>query len=88
MIQAGDFIDATLGVTFGLATITAAAMGQICSDVSGVAFGGMIDALFGKLGLPVADLTTDQLTLGSVRFVRTAAMALGVFSVGLLVQCF
>jgi len=33
MIQAGGLIDSTLGVKFGLATLTAAAMGQICSDV-------------------------------------------------------
>lgn len=29
MIQVGDLIDSSLGVTFGLATITAAAMGQV-----------------------------------------------------------
>ena len=33
MIQAGGYIDSTLGVKFGLATITAAAMGQVVSDV-------------------------------------------------------
>ena len=33
MIQAGGLIDSTLGVKFGLATLTAAAMGQIFSDV-------------------------------------------------------
>ncbi len=53
---------------------------QICSDVSGVCFGGVVDAVFTKLGLPVSDMTSDQLTLGSVRAVRTTAMAVGVFS--------
>mmetsp|Transcript_11351 Transcript_11351/g.24078 ORF Transcript_11351/g.24078 Transcript_11351/m.24078 type:complete len:229 (+) Transcript_11351:90-776(+) len=33
MIQAGGLIDSTLGVKFGLATLTAAAMGQVVSDV-------------------------------------------------------
>lgn len=33
MIQAGGYIDSTLGVKFGLATMTAAAMGQVVSDV-------------------------------------------------------
>eukprot|EP00392_Amoebophrya_sp_AT5.2_P007760 g7775.t1 len=80
MIQAGDLIDCTLGATFGFATITAAAMGQICSDTSGVCFGGFVDAAFNKLGLPVSDLTPDQLALDSVRLVRTLAMALGVLS--------
>lgn len=80
MIQVGDLIDSTLGVTFGFATITAAAMGQVCSDVSGVCFGGFVDALFAKLGLPISDLTPDQLTLASTRTIRTVSMAIGVFS--------
>lgn len=33
MIQAGGYIDSTLGVKFGLTTLTAAAMGQVVSDV-------------------------------------------------------
>jgi hypothetical protein len=60
MVKAGDLIDNTIGVQFGLATLTAAAFGQICSDVSGVAFGGVIEAAATKLGLPVADLTPEQ----------------------------
>lgn len=80
MIQVGDLIDSTLGVTFGLATITAAAMGQVCSDVSGVAFGGVVDAFFTRMGLPVSDMTAQQLTLPKVRFTRTFAMAVGVLS--------
>ena len=32
MIQAGEAIDASIGVTFGLATMTSAAMGQIVSE--------------------------------------------------------
>ncbi|CAD7952966.1 unnamed protein product [Amoebophrya sp. A25] len=80
MIQAGDIIDCSIGAVFGFSTITAAAMGQICSDTSGVCFGGFVDAFFNSLGLPKADLTPDQIALDSVRFVRTVAMAIGVFS--------
>lgn len=43
MIQAGQYIDSTLGVTLGLATMTAAAAGQVVSDVSGVVFGGSLE---------------------------------------------
>ena len=50
MIQAGDLIDNTIGVRFGLATLAAAACGQVCSDFSGVCFGGVIDAAAAKLG--------------------------------------
>jgi hypothetical protein len=41
----GDFIDTTIGVIFGLSTLSAAALGQVVSDVSGVFFGGTIEAL-------------------------------------------
>ena len=39
MIQAGEAIDSTLGVTFAMSTLTAAAYGQVISDVSGVLSG-------------------------------------------------
>ena len=32
MLQAGNAIDCTIGVTFSLSTLTAAAFGQVCSD--------------------------------------------------------
>ena len=35
MIQAGDLIDNTIGVTLGLSTLTAAAYGQVVSDTTG-----------------------------------------------------
>eukprot|EP00467_Chlorarachnion_reptans_P020113 CAMPEP_0114508064 /NCGR_PEP_ID=MMETSP0109-20121206/12375_1 /TAXON_ID=29199 /ORGANISM="Chlorarachnion reptans, Strain CCCM449" /LENGTH=371 /DNA_ID=CAMNT_0001686921 /DNA_START=421 /DNA_END=1537 /DNA_ORIENTATION=+ len=78
MIQAGDLIDNTIGVKFGLATLTAAAFGQICSDVSGVAFGGVIEAAAVRLGLPIADLTPAQRRLPNVKLVGTLGMMCGV----------
>jgi hypothetical protein len=42
MIQAGQYIDSTLGVSLGLATMTAAAASSRL-DVSGVAFGGTLN---------------------------------------------
>lgn len=43
LIQAGGYIDATFGISFGLATLSAAAAGQVVSDVSGVVFGGALE---------------------------------------------
>ena len=43
MIQAGGYIDATFGAALGLATLAAAAMGQVVSDVSGVIFGSTVE---------------------------------------------
>ncbi len=46
MIQAGQYIDSTLGVTLGLATMIAAAAGQVVSDESVVVFGGSLQRRF------------------------------------------
>ena len=78
MIQAGDLIDSTLGVTFGLSTLTAAACGQIFSDVSGVCFGGYVELLALKLGLPVAEVTAQQRTQRSAKIASTVGAVLGV----------
>eukprot|EP00301_Raphidiophrys_heterophryoidea_P022729 c6824_g1_i1.p1 GENE.c6824_g1_i1~~c6824_g1_i1.p1 ORF type:complete len:445 (-),score=66.08 c6824_g1_i1:158-1492(-) len=78
MIQAGELIDTTFGVTFGLSTLTAAALGQICSDFSGVCFGGGVEALATRLGLPHSGLTRKQLKQKKVKVLGTMAAALGV----------
>eukprot|EP00392_Amoebophrya_sp_AT5.2_P016117 g16360.t1 len=78
MIQAGDLIDNTIGVKFGLATLTAAACGQVFSDVSGVCFGGVVDAMCAKLGLPTADLSTAQRQLPIVKRTATGGSVVGV----------
>ncbi len=78
MIMAGDFIDSTLGVAFGLSTLTAAAYGQVVSDVSGTLFGNTIDVIATKLGMPLARLTEAQLLQRKVRVVGMLAAAAGV----------
>eukprot|EP00386_Alphamonas_edax_P015261 GDKI01046646.1.p1 GENE.GDKI01046646.1~~GDKI01046646.1.p1 ORF type:complete len:241 (+),score=30.70 GDKI01046646.1:100-822(+) len=79
MIQAGELIDESIGVAFGLSTLTAAACGQIFSDMSGVCFGGVIDALASKLGLPQVHFTPQQAKMSIVKFVGTCGRAIGVF---------
>ena len=78
MIQAGDLIDTTLGVKFGLATLTAAAIGQIFSDVSGVCFGGTMEAMAIRFGMSAPSLTAQQRSLKICRRVTTAGSAVGV----------
>mmetsp|Transcript_16429 Transcript_16429/g.23019 ORF Transcript_16429/g.23019 Transcript_16429/m.23019 type:complete len:293 (-) Transcript_16429:41-919(-) len=78
MIMAGDLIDNTIGVKFGLATLTAAAFGQICSDVSGIAFGGVIEATATRLGLPIPAFTSKQRLLPRVKLYGTFGMICGV----------
>ena len=43
MILAGDYIDGTLGVKFGLSTMAAAGIGNLISDVVGVSMGEVIE---------------------------------------------
>lgn len=80
MIQAGDMIDSTIGVKFGMATLTAAAFGQIFSDVSGVMFGGVVDAVAARLGLPPVTLTPAQRQSALCKRVSTAGSICGVIA--------
>lgn len=79
MLHAGNAIDLTLGVTFGLSTLSAAACGQICSDMAGVAFGGLIEKMAARLGLPNPSFSAEQRNLPIVNRVGLAGSLLGVF---------
>mmetsp|Transcript_24878 Transcript_24878/g.49505 ORF Transcript_24878/g.49505 Transcript_24878/m.49505 type:complete len:428 (-) Transcript_24878:83-1366(-) len=50
MVTAGDAIDNTIGASLGWSTMTAAATGQIFSDVSGVLFGGAVTTALATMG--------------------------------------
>ena len=78
MIHAGNAIDCTLGVTFGLSTITAAAMGATVSNASGVAFGNTLERIFTAAGLPSANLTNAQRKLPVVGRTKLIGSMLGV----------
>jgi len=78
LIHTGDYIDQTVGVAFGFPTMVAAAAGQIVSDCSGVCFGGLIESLAMKLGLPASDISAAQHQLKSVKILRTFSAAFGV----------
>lgn len=80
LVYAGDAIDNTVGVRLGLPTLAAAALGQVLSDTCGVMFGGTIDALAVKLGLPSACLTEAQMRLGITKRVMTAGGVAGVIA--------
>jgi Transmembrane protein 65 len=78
MIQAGNAIDCTIGVVFGLSTLSAAAIGQICSDASGVVFGGTVERLAKAAGLPSANLTAAQTKLPIVARTAWAGSLIGI----------
>lgn len=78
MITAGEAIDSTFGVAFGLSTMAAAGLGQCCSDVVGVTSGGIVDATVSKLRLPHHGLGPAQLDLRVSRLWSTAGASFGV----------
>ena len=80
MIQAGDLIDSTIGVRLGIATLTAAAMGQVFSDTAGVVFGGTVEAAAARLGFPAPNLSKAQRALPRVKFWGTLGAVVGVVS--------
>ncbi|KEP66823.1 UNVERIFIED_CONTAM: GAF domain-containing protein [Hammondia hammondi] len=79
MIRLGEFVDATLGVTFGLATLSAAAVGQLCSDTAGVVFGSTIESIAQRVGVttPPFDIYSKRAP-SSTQVVRTLGAACGV----------
>lgn len=78
MIQAGEAIDMSIGVSFGLSTLTAAGFGQCVSDVAGFTCGGLVDAAVAKMNLPQHNLTPAQLDLKSSRAWHTLGGCVGV----------
>lgn len=79
MIQAGQYIDSTLGVTLGLATMSAAAAGQVVSDVSGVVFGGTLERFLTQLSvIKTPPLSSAQRQLSVCRNVSMAGAVVGV----------
>jgi len=87
MILAGDYIDLTLGVTFGVSTMFAAGLGNLISDVAGVGLGGVVERFAEKMGLPTAQLTRAQLKLRITRYTHHGGCALGV-AIGCLLGMF
>lgn len=78
MIRLGDLLDTTLGVKFGLATLSAAAVGQLCSDTAGVLFGSTIESCANRLGFPPPNLTAAQRASAVFSLSKTLGAASGV----------
>ena len=87
MIQAGDYIDTTFGAVLGISTLTAAGFGNVCSDVSGVLFGGVVESAADKLNLARPQWSAAQRELRAVRLASTAGAAVGIVCGCLLGMC-
>lgn len=100
LIMAGEAIDVYLGVTLGISTMCAAAIGNIVSDLCGVIFGTVIeDALLGwsktiekitkgRVKLPpMPKLTYEQRKLRSVKWSGQMGCAVGL-TIGCVIGMF
>ena len=87
MLLAGDFIDATLCCTFSLSTMFAAGVGNIFSDVVGLAAAGPIELLLKRLGISGHHLSPAHLQMWSVVTCKYAGSAIGMVIGCLMGMC-
>ena len=79
LIIAGDAIDTSLGVTLGISTMCAAAIGNIVSDLAGIGCAAYIEEFCATtLKLPIPALNSAQRQLRSVRMASQGGMAIGM----------
>lgn len=87
MIIAGDVIENSIGLTFGLSTLCAAGFGNLISDVAGLGLGGYIEASSEKLGITRPMLSRAQEDTKVIGRTRAAANLIGI-SIGCIIGMF
>lgn len=87
MIAAGTQIELSIGVTLGISTMAAAALGNLVSDLAGLGLAGYVEALASKLGMQVPDLTPKQVDMWQSRLSSHMGKAIGV-SIGCILGMF
>ena len=80
MIVAGDAIDASLGVRFGVSTLAAAGLGNLISDVCGVGMGDLIEVGALRMGLAVPAMTAAEAGMRATAITKTSASVIGNYS--------
>mmetsp|Transcript_77236 Transcript_77236/g.139360 ORF Transcript_77236/g.139360 Transcript_77236/m.139360 type:complete len:121 (+) Transcript_77236:149-511(+) len=78
MILAGDYIDAKLGLAFGITTMAAAGLGNTLSDVVGLWISGFIEAISAACGLRPHGITLKQMDLLNIRILKNTSMIVGI----------
>ncbi|KAM9497072.1 transmembrane protein 65 isoform 1-T1 [Clarias gariepinus] len=87
MIAAGTQIELSIGVTFGISTMAAAALGNLVSDLAGLGLAGYVEALCSRLGMQIPDLTPKQADMWQTRLSSHLGKAIGV-TIGCLLGMF
>ncbi|CAB1351079.1 unnamed protein product [Coregonus sp. 'balchen'] len=78
MIAAGTHIELSIGVTFGISTMAAAALGNLVSDLAGLGLAGYVEVLASRLGMQVPDLTPKQADMWQTRVSSHMGKGIGV----------
>ncbi|XP_071368898.1 transmembrane protein 65-like [Centroberyx affinis] len=78
MIAAGTQIELSIGVTLGISTMAAAALGNLVSDLAGLGLAGYVEALVSRLGMQGPDLTPKQVDMWQTRLSSHMGKAIGV----------
>ncbi len=78
MILAGDYIDHHIGLTLGISTMAAAALGNTISDLFGIGSAWYVESFAARLGAKPPVLTHVQLHMTQSRVAANAGRALGV----------
>ncbi|XP_027892568.1 transmembrane protein 65 [Xiphophorus couchianus] len=78
MIAAGTQIELSIGVTLGISTMAAAALGNLVSDLAGLGLAGYVEALASRLGMQVPDLTPKQVDMWQTRISSHMGKAIGI----------
>nr|XP_019964708.1 PREDICTED: transmembrane protein 65 isoform X2 [Paralichthys olivaceus] len=87
MIAAGTQIELSIGVTLGISTMAAAALGNLVSDLAGLGLAGYVESLATKLGMQVPDMTPKQADMWQTRLSSHMGKAIGV-SIGCILGMF
>ena len=87
MIVAGECIEHTLGVTFCLTTMAAAANGNLISDVFGLGMASVVEKFANKIGVNSPKLSSEQLNLKSTIMVRNFGKLTGIVIGCILGMC-
>ncbi|KAM6972874.1 transmembrane protein 65 [Aplochiton taeniatus] len=78
MIAAGTQIEMSIGITFGISTMAAAALGNLVSDLAGLGLAGYVEALASRLGMHGPDLTPKQADMWQTRVSSHLGKGIGV----------
>ncbi|XP_061597430.1 transmembrane protein 65 [Cololabis saira] len=87
MIAAGTQIELSIGVTLGISTMAAAALGNLVSDLAGLGLAGYVEALASRLGMQGPDLTPQQVDMWQTKVSSHMGKAIGV-SIGCILGMF